>query len=305
MSTHWFSFRQGDRSEYLAQYMLSSLGLAVKVPREEDVGIDFHCTLARMYGQRISYFAPFNVQVKSSTVSSISYGGIDNKGNWKEDSVRWLLNQRTPFFIAIVDKNTGKLDLFSTATRWFAVHGALIPCQITLKPYTPGIGEHIGNGTKSPIEVTPQNGMEPISWELPLGQPILSMNFDDAENQSFLLTNREQLKDYIYLDANNAVKCDSGLLHFQWPLVIKTNDTLMQYGISFAWPSEETQKTHQQLRALTPLIATLSKTFQQAREPEKARRLASLIDMLPDDPDLSLAKDMINKILEETKTSHL
>ena len=43
MSMHWFTFRQGDRSEYLALYMLSALGLAVPVPRQEDVGIDFHC----------------------------------------------------------------------------------------------------------------------------------------------------------------------------------------------------------------------------------------------------------------------
>jgi hypothetical protein len=60
---HLFSYRQGDRSEYLAQYMLSAFGLAVKVPREEDIGVDFYCNLAKHVGKKITYFEPYNVQV--------------------------------------------------------------------------------------------------------------------------------------------------------------------------------------------------------------------------------------------------
>lgn len=41
-----FSFREGDRSEYLAQYLLSGLGLVTPVPRQEDIGFDFVCSIA-------------------------------------------------------------------------------------------------------------------------------------------------------------------------------------------------------------------------------------------------------------------
>ena len=37
------SFRGGTRSEYLAHYLLSTLGVVVQVPRQEDIGADFHC----------------------------------------------------------------------------------------------------------------------------------------------------------------------------------------------------------------------------------------------------------------------
>ena len=50
MSMHLYSFRQGNRSEYLAQYMLSALGLAVKVTTQEDVGIDFYCNVGKRDG---------------------------------------------------------------------------------------------------------------------------------------------------------------------------------------------------------------------------------------------------------------
>jgi len=43
------------------------------------VGIDFHCNLARQDGDIITYFAPYNVQVKSASVKCIKYGGESKK----------------------------------------------------------------------------------------------------------------------------------------------------------------------------------------------------------------------------------
>jgi hypothetical protein len=34
---------QGDRSEYLAVYILSALGLVTQAPRQEDIGFDLVC----------------------------------------------------------------------------------------------------------------------------------------------------------------------------------------------------------------------------------------------------------------------
>jgi hypothetical protein len=42
----WFPFRRGDRSEYHALHILSALGIAFYVPRTEDIGVDFYCSLA-------------------------------------------------------------------------------------------------------------------------------------------------------------------------------------------------------------------------------------------------------------------
>ena len=41
----WYPFRQGNRSEYLALYILSALGISIYVPRTEDIGVDFYCSL--------------------------------------------------------------------------------------------------------------------------------------------------------------------------------------------------------------------------------------------------------------------
>ena len=78
----WFPFRQGDRSEYLALYILSSLGISVYVPRTEDIGADFYCSLAKRDGNRVTFQLPFIVQVKSSSMRKLSFGGPDENDRW-------------------------------------------------------------------------------------------------------------------------------------------------------------------------------------------------------------------------------
>jgi hypothetical protein len=107
------SFRQGDRSEYLAQYILSSLGIAIRVPREEDIGIDFYCSLANLKEGDLTFSSPFTVQIKSNS-ENVSYGGVDKKNVWKEHEIDWLFDQELPFLIGIADKEKHNIKLFIT-----------------------------------------------------------------------------------------------------------------------------------------------------------------------------------------------
>jgi hypothetical protein len=93
-----YSFRQGDRSEYLALYFLSPLGMAVHVPRREDIGADFQCVLARREGNLLTFKGPFLVQTKSSAANlTVSYGGYDNQKNqWMSHEIQWLWAQEVP-----------------------------------------------------------------------------------------------------------------------------------------------------------------------------------------------------------------
>ena len=113
----WASFREGDRSEYLSLYLLSSMGVAVSVPRQEDIGADFHCVLARIDGKRLTFKEPFLVQIKSSSAKSdIRYGGPDDKGRWKREEVDWLFSQELPLLIGIADKASPHCTFSQPAT---------------------------------------------------------------------------------------------------------------------------------------------------------------------------------------------
>ena len=60
------SFRAGDRSEYLAQYVLSRFSFVVPFPRQEDFGVaDFLCVLTKEVDKLEYPRNAYYVQVKS------------------------------------------------------------------------------------------------------------------------------------------------------------------------------------------------------------------------------------------------
>jgi hypothetical protein len=293
MSQRLTSYRQGDRSEYLAQLILSALGLAVPVPRQEDVGIDFYCTLGQEVGDVTRFFEPFSVQVKSASEKTFVYGGSTNEGKLKLHEVAWLLNQQTPFFVAKVYKSAMKLDLFCTTTRWFAYHNPQVPYKLVFRPNTPAKNVDVHNGTKTSIAVALPPGVEAISWELPLGQPILSITAKQAEDRKVVASARNILRQYINIEVQNAVAAANRIQYFHWPLRISTNKPPQRYGMSVQWFTQPTPFTHTQLRTLTLLVASLLRTYEGINDDEKVTKLGALLDLLPQDPDLGLVRQVI------------
>ena len=293
MSQRSSSYRQGDRSEYLAQFILSALGLAVPVPRQEDVGIDFYCTLGHEDGKVTRFYEPYSVQVKSASEKAFVYGGATDDGNSKLHEVAWLLNQQTPFFIAKVNRSAMRMDLFCTTTRWFAYHNPQMPYKLIFRPNTPAKDVDVHNGKKTPLAVVVSPTVEAVSWELPLGQPILSITGKQAEDPKFVASAREILRHYINVEVQNAVAAANRIHYFHWPLRIETNKTPQQHGMWVQWYTQPTPFTHTQLRTLTLVVATLLRTYEGVNDEEKVTKLGGLLDMLPQDPDLSLVRQVI------------
>jgi hypothetical protein len=78
MSGLYNTFFQGNRSELLADYLLSSIGIATPVRRQFDTGIDFYCNLIKDNDSGYLTFGyPFAIQIKSSSDSEITYGNIN------------------------------------------------------------------------------------------------------------------------------------------------------------------------------------------------------------------------------------
>ena len=48
-----YAWHEGNRGEYLAQYFLTALGVSAPVIRQEDIGVDFYCALAREENRKL------------------------------------------------------------------------------------------------------------------------------------------------------------------------------------------------------------------------------------------------------------
>ncbi len=190
---------EGARSEYLAQYALSALGMAAQIPRQEDVGIDLQCALGKRVGQLLVVEHYYLVQVKS-TVDKWIYEG--------PDSVRWLCALRHPIFYVRVHKKKNRIDIYQTA-QIAHMHAHESIDRVVLIPDTaPPTFNYLEAASTVTIE---------------LGPPILSFGLAEVTSSDWQENTRGVLRSWIEVDQDNIDHKRHGLRIFAFPQSYKTN----------------------------------------------------------------------------------
>lgn len=169
VGSHAWGYHQGARSEYLAQYVFSSFGTSIPVPRQEDTGIDLYCTLDERDGNLSWPKYYYTVQVKSvdrvKEKNHIVFG--------TERSVRQLVEQPLPFYLCIVDKSRLQLSIYQTSGRFalWASHSRF-PNSIALVPGERGVGQHV-------------LWEEGSQWQWSLRAPIAEFSITEIQEKFF------------------------------------------------------------------------------------------------------------------------
>lgn len=295
-----FSYRQGDRAEYLAQYILSAIAITVSVPRQEDVGTDFHCSLLRRDGDNLRPTLPFNIQIKSASKKirkdGIRFGGLTNVGNWREHEIEALCQTDTPFLIGLVNLENQSLDLFSTITRYFVLNnwkGIDSPREVVLIPYDPEGERHLGDGVQEDLVAIP--GMPQILWKLPIGQPIVTITIEESENKERCEEIKNLLTPFLRMDQENAVFFRSGLGYFHWPLIIRTGQLLYETAGALISRPAEAPKVKEQLRTMGRIVASLLTSYRLSNMKEEILAWEPALEQLP----LNEFPDFVQKTIKQ------
>jgi hypothetical protein len=189
----------GSRSEILADYFFSGWGTVTPVRRQDDYGVDLHCTLTEAIGRRAIVTDYYSVQVKS---------GDDPWLFESADSIRWLFQYPTPLFLACVDKSGGTLAIYHTMSRFLAGMWQP-PAHLQLTPAALDDGESVGwtDGT-----------------EFSLSAPILRVSLSDYADERKMDILRDVLKYWVALDTFNCDLRRIGLLRFRMPHRYRVNE---------------------------------------------------------------------------------
>lgn len=178
------AFHEGDRSEYLFTFFLSSIAAVIPVPRPEDYGLDFLCALTRKEGPSLYVEKEFAVQVKSSSEEYLSYGGFDKKRQWKKWELKWLFQQSHPFFIASVDRDTWNVKMYATCRKWFIQWMIGNPFEIRFTfEELPETGQY--RFPNQQIEKTTEDMGNATSYTIPLGKPIIEIDYSRLVESDF------------------------------------------------------------------------------------------------------------------------
>jgi hypothetical protein len=87
------SFRLGDRAELLVGHLLAGVAFTTPVPRQEDIGVDFMCSLIRSDDENAGFLKAgpiFFVQSKSSAEDWVFE---------KPHELEWIKNQENPILL--------------------------------------------------------------------------------------------------------------------------------------------------------------------------------------------------------------
>jgi hypothetical protein len=95
------TFRLGNRAELLVEQLLAGFAFTTRVPLQEDVGIDFFCSLIEQEDQLLKAGPFFSVQAKSSN-EPIVYK--------KPHELEWIRNQENPLLICVANRQALSMD---------------------------------------------------------------------------------------------------------------------------------------------------------------------------------------------------
>ena len=202
------TFRLGNRSELLVEQLLAGFAFTTRVPLQEDVGVDFFCSLTRQEGQLLKAGPFFAVQAKSST-DPIVYE--------EPYELEWITNQENPLLICVADRNALAMDVYSTWNLLCGVlngwRGVKTPRRITLLP---GASHHMWPWVQDNDDET---------QEIRLGKPIARVTdgevFDDSRMEHIART----IGEWVELDRTNIVNRHANMHWASAPLTYETNES--------------------------------------------------------------------------------
>ncbi|MCU1271099.1 MAG: hypothetical protein JWN74_2393 [Acidobacteriaceae bacterium] len=203
------SFRLGDRSELLVQHLLTGLAFTTPVPRQEDIGFDFLCSLiGQTKGSGLLRAGPFfTVQAKSKGTEEILYE--------QPHQVDWITQQENPMLICIADRDTTSMDIYST---WNLLCGVLAGHTVT-RAATKIILRLDQTSDKWPHVRDLQDGTQ----EILLGSPIAHVTHDDIVDEDRTKEVAAVLAAWILFDRLNIVNSRAGLHWVVAPRFYETN----------------------------------------------------------------------------------
>ncbi len=176
------SYRKGDWNEELGILLLKSLAAVASVPRQEDFGLDAVGTLLRPAQNNCVYAEDsFYVQLKSESAKQILY---------KDHELDWLLNLQLPLFIGKVSRRESSLSLFTAhvLNEFFVLRDFRNFKELIVKIDDGGNAKRFAKGER---------------YEISLGEPLVTININQASDSSFTEHVYQILKDYLRLEHRN------------------------------------------------------------------------------------------------------
>ncbi len=273
------NFHEGNRSEYLANYLLSGIGISTPVPRQDDTGFDFYCQLADQEKGALTFGYPYVIQIKSDD-KSIIHGNSD-VDKWKSEQLEWIYRLKLPLLFGIVDKQKMEMKIFNCSPVRFIFLENPNASIIEFKHRSEETENEIGRPEKIKIDGWPENVKgDGFRYIVDLGNPIITLKNEDVYNEEVIIRKKAILRNVIAMEQLNNIYRSLNLPHFHWALKIKTNGDIKSGWIYLTSNKEDVIKNH--FKALGPGLISLALNLFTCGQTELIKNLKPLMKEIPE-----------------------
>lgn len=284
---HVFNWRESDRSEHLAGFLLSALGMATPIDRQEDLGADFYCSLADQEKGAITFGFPFLVQIRSEAKPVVHLKSPKRYKHQKgtlPDHLSWFFRQELPVFLALVDKDDLSIRLYSLSPLWFLHHDhdrCPDPAALRLVP-------RLDPEQRDPVGPPVQAGQvttspESFEYEVDLGPPIASFTAEDCGNRARMTQLKRALSRALECELRNHVFRQAALPHFYWLAEAAPDDGELLPAFYHREAPHDRETLRQISTLLGPALLPLALHYLENDRTELVAALADLFREMPPD----------------------
>lgn len=264
-------YHDSNQGEYLAQYFLSAFGVSAPVLRQEDIGIDFFCSLAHRERRRLTFHSPYMVQHGAAGTKEFVYGGYNKKTKkWRGEGLQWLFSQELPLFLCVTDRKKARLRLYSTSVMWLVRYKFGNVTQIELcpderhDPLKDSKGARIGKKGHG-------NG---YTYRVPLGRPIVDLTIQELQ-KPISEKARAALHAAIESEQKNLTLRRLGVHVATWfPDAMPNDPTSLKPAGGVFWNNKRGQNVNEQTKSLKDIALTLALNLNAQKERAKLKHLA-------------------------------
>jgi len=226
----------GESYEVFAESVLNRIATLTRIGTKQDFGTDTYCQPRVPIAARMEAVMELCLlQVKGGR-SPLTYGGLNARNQWKGHEVDWLRGLWAPLYLATVNPEYERVDLFSLWPIWWVMWQSVTPFKIELSWQGPVNDEFEYRAPTKRVVAEAEHGDRHV-WAIDLGPPILSLSHQSLNDNEFRIRATEIFRYWIQVDRQTVAR-----FHANVPLI----------DANFRWMTNRLPTARQELLAIDP-----------------------------------------------------
>lgn len=248
----------GESYEDCAAHFLGRITSVIKVPGKKDFGVDFYLQPRVRLTRHTETAAELgSIQVKGGD-EKLSYGGLDEKNQWREYQFIWLKSLTTPLYLARVDAKHDSVELFSLWPVWLIFWPqAANPFEVVFTTAVAGGDSLAWQEPRSTPDERGKDHGDGQKWTVNLGRPFLRLTNDMLNDSEFRLQAVNILRTWLAYDRLSLIRYQQFIPCLRGLIGWSTNGSKIEVGDWQFWDKRPGANIAQLCQTAAPILVNL------------------------------------------------